>query len=187
MQNLDPSDAQYVYRFACGLNPRAGRRIISYLKSSCDNKVAVLCILEQEGTETFEIVDAVQSLCSKTLHFKENSDRILQRSTLQVLQIASRNSIPISVVMMSDCFSQVDPVNWNLELKSRMAIPVLETLKILVLHENGREMTDKETTDILHYSYRCENLEVLRFEYCVLPQSVHGEILRSRDVEACTR
>lgn len=183
LQNLDPSDSHYVYRFACGLNPSAGRRIISYLRRTCDKKFTVLCILEQEGTETVEIVDAVKSLCSKTLHFKENSERILQRSTLQVLQIASRNLIPISVVMLSDCFSKVDPVYWNIELKSSLAIPVLKTLKVLVLHETGREMNEEETTNILHYSYLCEKLEVLRFEYCVLPQSIHGEILRSRDVE----
>ncbi|PIK47979.1 hypothetical protein BSL78_15187 [Apostichopus japonicus] len=55
LQNLDPFDLQYLYRFACGLNKIAGEKIIQYLQQKKESKkFAILCMLEQEDkTDSF--------------------------------------------------------------------------------------------------------------------------------------
>ncbi|KAJ8048859.1 Protein NLRC5 [Holothuria leucospilota] len=176
LQNLDPSDVQYVFRFACGLNPSAGGKIINYLKNiDGSDKFAVLCILEQEG-KVDQILKTVRALCSETVQLEGISDQLFQRSAIQLLEIASNNSIllsegsdnknnieiPISVLFLLNCFRRVILPDGKLQLTSNVAIPVLVTLKVLVIHENGEEITEEQTAQILHYSSRCTSLEVVR-------------------------
>ncbi|PIK59652.1 putative NLR family CARD domain-containing protein 4 [Apostichopus japonicus] len=92
---MDPFDLQYVFRFACGLNSGAGSSIIEYLKSKKGgDKFAILCILEQSGK--FDgITETVKELCSKRLTIGRDDTKLLQRSTIQLLQIASSHDVSI--------------------------------------------------------------------------------------------
>ncbi|KAJ8019254.1 hypothetical protein HOLleu_42264 [Holothuria leucospilota] len=89
LRYMDPLDLQYCYRFACGLNPDAAGRIINHVKETeGGNKFAVLCILEKGG-RVEDILDTVKGLCSRGIPFKNNDNKLLQRSTIQLLEIAS--------------------------------------------------------------------------------------------------
>ncbi|PIK54346.1 hypothetical protein BSL78_08754 [Apostichopus japonicus] len=96
---MDPFDLQYVFRFACGLNSTAGKKIIEYLKSKKDgDKFAILCILEQSGNVE-GIVDTVKELCSERITISEEHSKLLQRSTIQLLQIASSHEPPRYLIL----------------------------------------------------------------------------------------
>lgn len=178
---LDPCDLQYVYRFACGLNPIAAEKIISYLSTRKDTvKFAVLCILENSGNVEHALQN-VKSLCSKRIDIEDNHHMLLQRSTIQLLEIASANEISISLLYLSNCCSKVDSSEWSIQLKSNLSVPVLRPLKVLVIEEEGEEIPD--ITGFIQYSERCPELEILKFLYCMLPQSVQTgsfSVLRSR-------
>ncbi|PIK52002.1 putative NLR family CARD domain-containing protein 4 [Apostichopus japonicus] len=89
---LDPFDLQYLFRFACGLDPNAGKKLINHLKSlPGGDKFAILCILEQTG-DVNDIMDSVKELCSVSLD-SETHSALLQRSTTQLLEIASKNNV----------------------------------------------------------------------------------------------
>ncbi|PIK62358.1 hypothetical protein BSL78_00676 [Apostichopus japonicus] len=90
--NMDPFDLQYVFRFACGLNSTAGKKIIEYLKSKKDGTFAILCIFEQSGNVE-GIVDTVKELCSSQVIISKEHSKLLQRSTIQLLQIASSHEL----------------------------------------------------------------------------------------------
>ena len=93
LDKLDPFDVQYVYRFACGLNAAAGDKIINYLKNRKDcDKFAILCILEQNEGEG-DIEETISALCSRRLQIHENESKLLQRSTIQLLEIASSHGV----------------------------------------------------------------------------------------------
>ncbi|PIK54579.1 hypothetical protein BSL78_08510 [Apostichopus japonicus] len=88
--------SRYVFRFACGLNSTAGKKIIEYLKSKKDgDKFAILCILEQSGNVE-GIVDTVKELCSRRVKISKEHSKLLQRSTIQLLQIASSHEVSIT-------------------------------------------------------------------------------------------
>ncbi|PIK36368.1 hypothetical protein BSL78_26802 [Apostichopus japonicus] len=90
LDEVDPFNLQYLYRFTCGISSAVGKRIIEYLKSRRNgDKFAILCILEQTG-EVDGIKDTVRDLCSKQVDIKDGDSKLLQRSTIQLLEIASR-------------------------------------------------------------------------------------------------
>ncbi|PIK36843.1 putative NLR family CARD domain-containing protein 4, partial [Apostichopus japonicus] len=90
--NLDPIDLQYLYRFACGLNKIAGEKIIQYLQQKEESKkFAILCMLEQED-KTERFLKSVSDLVStKVTYICIDDSKLLQRSTLQILDVASKN------------------------------------------------------------------------------------------------
>ncbi|KAJ8050541.1 NLR family CARD domain-containing protein 4 [Holothuria leucospilota] len=184
---LDPFDCQYVYRFACGLNANASGKIIEHLKNTENaHHFAVLCILEKEG-KIESILHSVRDLCSFEVEISNEHTLLLQRSTLQLLDVASSNHISISCVYLCNCYSTVDLRDGNhLQLKSNFSIPVLTTLKKLMIREDDREITSEEFAGILQYSSKSTALEELRFDGLLLLPSAQAEsvsVLRSRNVK----
>ncbi|KAJ8049070.1 NACHT, LRR and PYD domains-containing protein 1b allele 2 [Holothuria leucospilota] len=107
LKNLDPFDLQYVFRFACGLNPNASDKIIEHLKNTENaHHFAVLCILEKEG-KIDSILHSVRDLCSSTVEISDKHTLILQRSAIQLLHVATQNQVSISCVYLNKCYSIV--------------------------------------------------------------------------------
>ncbi|PIK33929.1 hypothetical protein BSL78_29252, partial [Apostichopus japonicus] len=89
---INPFELQYVYRFVCGLDKIAAEKVIQYLQSKDDGKkFAVLCMLEQEEkTENF--IKRVSDLVSSGVTtIGKDESKLLQRSTLQILGVASKH------------------------------------------------------------------------------------------------
>ncbi|KAJ8043883.1 Protein NLRC5 [Holothuria leucospilota] len=188
LKEFDPFDLQYLFRFTCGLNADAAQKIITYLKGEkTTQKLAVLCVLEQEG-DIQRILGSLKDLCSNKVQIGGSDTKLLQRSTIDLLKIASDNSVIfISCVYLHNCYITVDLRGRNdLLLKSTLSIPVLTTLEMLWIDERGREVTEEEFSGILLYSSKCLALKDLRFRFCLLPQSVQAEsvsVPRSRNVK----
>ncbi|KAJ8048810.1 NLR family CARD domain-containing protein 4 [Holothuria leucospilota] len=159
---LDPIDLQYLYLFACGLNAEAARNIIEYLENRNDaDNFIIVCILEQDGINE-HVLKGVKNLCVRQINVYKSHSLLLQRSTIQLLHIASINEICISSVRLIDSFSRVVQSDGIcIQLKSTFSIPVLITLKKLTIEERCREITEEEMADILRYSSMCLELEEL--------------------------
>lgn len=96
LEGLNPFDIQYVFRFACGLNPEAAEKIIAYVNNLEDGeKFTILCFLEQTGRiET--VLDTIRKICGNDVIFSGSDSKLLQRSTVQLLEMASSNDVSIS-------------------------------------------------------------------------------------------
>ncbi|PIK42680.1 hypothetical protein BSL78_20463 [Apostichopus japonicus] len=96
LQNLNPFDLQYLYRFACGLNKIAGEKIIQYLQQNKESKkFAILCMLEHED-KTDRFIKTVSDLVSsEKTYIRREDSKLLQRSTLQILDVASKNQVSL--------------------------------------------------------------------------------------------
>ncbi|PIK51569.1 hypothetical protein BSL78_11531 [Apostichopus japonicus] len=174
--NLDLFNLQYVYRFACGINSDAADLIIKYLNTLKDGeKLAILCLLEKSGTVD-NIKETVRQLCVDTIYISSEHSRLLQRSTMQLIDIAFRVQIPIKCIDLEKCVDSVDPSKRKLTLSSGLKLQSLKMVKELKITERGRELTYDEVTDIFEYSVICEGLEQLTFECCLLPEN-SGECL----------
>ncbi|XP_071851534.1 uncharacterized protein [Apostichopus japonicus] len=91
LDKIDPFDLQYLYRFSCGIDAIAGSKIIEYLKGREDgDKFAILCILEQAGEIDDDIKKSVREICSNRIVFSDSHSKLLQRSSIQLLGIASK-------------------------------------------------------------------------------------------------
>ncbi|XP_071855459.1 NLR family CARD domain-containing protein 4-like isoform X2 [Apostichopus japonicus] len=187
LDKVDPFNLQYLYRFTCGISPVVGKRIIEYLKSRKDGgKFAILCILEQTG-EVEGIKDTVRDLCSSLVRINGYShSRLLQRSTIQLLEIGARYDIPISCVYLGGCSPRVDESGLNLILESGLSLSILSSLQKLEIRDN-RTLTNEELATILSYSSQCTSLKELQFNYYDLPDTIPvGSIpssLKSRNVK----
>ncbi|XP_071851529.1 NLR family CARD domain-containing protein 4-like [Apostichopus japonicus] len=160
--NMDPFDLQYVFRFACGLSRKAARNIIEYLKKQKDcDKFAILCILEQNG-DIEEIRKTVTELCSKEVIINRDDSNLLQRSTVQLLQIASSHDIPISDLRLEWSFSKVD--NNTIILRSGIALPSLSSLEELCVNAgtDKPELTEEDIVGLLNYALPSEKFRKLR-------------------------
>ncbi|XP_071855449.1 NLR family CARD domain-containing protein 4-like [Apostichopus japonicus] len=187
LDKVDPFNLQYLYRFTCGISSAVGKRIIEYLKSREDGgKFAILCILEQTG-EVDGIKDTVRDLCSNRVEIWNRYSKLLQRSTIQLLEIASRFDIPISCVVLDSCSPRVDESGLNLILKSGLSLSILSSLQELWIGDRKRRLTNEEFAAILSYSSQCTSLKELRFYKYILPDTIPvGSIpssLKSRNVK----
>ncbi|XP_071851081.1 uncharacterized protein [Apostichopus japonicus] len=173
---MDPFDLQYVFRFACGLRSTAARNIIEYLKKRADcDKFAILCILEQNG-DIEDIRKTVTKLCSKEVIISYDDSKLLQRSTVQLLQIASSHDIPISGLQLQWSFSKVD--NNTIILPSGIALPSLSSLVKLCVNADinyKSELTEEDIVGLLNYVLPSEKFRKLWFLNCTLPTSIRPE------------
>ncbi|KAJ8043728.1 Protein NLRC5 [Holothuria leucospilota] len=103
-EGIDPFDLQYVYRIACGLNPAAADKIIQYLHSiEGGDKFAILCILEQTG-DMEKIKETIRQICFEGVIISSYDSLLLQRSTMQLLEIAARYEVCICLQKFFCCF-----------------------------------------------------------------------------------
>ncbi|XP_071850906.1 uncharacterized protein [Apostichopus japonicus] len=188
LKKLDPFDLQYLYRFACGLNKTAGEKIIRYLQQKEDStKFAILCMLEQDD-KTERFLQSVSYLVStEETYINEDDSKLLQRSTIQILDVASKNQIPISCVYLGLCSPRVDESGSNLILESGISLSILSSLQKLWIWDIERRLTNEELAAILSYSSQCTSLKELKFRWYDLPDAIPiGSIpssLKSRNVK----
>ncbi|PIK36141.1 hypothetical protein BSL78_27030 [Apostichopus japonicus] len=200
---LDPFDLQYLFRFACGLDPDAGKKLINHLKSlPGGDTFAILCILEQTG-DVSEIMDSVKDLCSRDVKIKRGDSALLQRSTTQLLEIASKNDIPISCLHLD--YSSIKFEGDTIILHSGIPLPKLPTLEKMHIagsnakdddtetftgilsHENQyrrhgdaqsanqETLTEMDILNLFRYGMKCRGIKELMFGQLQLPASVSPE------------
>ncbi|XP_071843125.1 uncharacterized protein [Apostichopus japonicus] len=170
MSRLDPFNLQYVYRFACGLNPEVAPRIIKYLQSLKDgDKFAILCLLETTD-EIEKIKENVQELCVETVLLSKDSSKLLQRSTLQLIDIACKLEIQTKCLHLEDCVHHADTTGGIIHLTSGLQISKLAYIKCLKITEIGREFSTEETRNMLKYILCCRDLQKVELECCWLPE-----------------
>ncbi|WP_411026894.1 hypothetical protein, partial [Salmonella sp. s55044] len=127
LQNLDPFDLQYVYRFSCGINNAVAEKIITYLKESNDGqKFAILCFLEQEGN-TGHLLQTITDLVAARIVITNEDSKLLQRSTVQIMVLASKKKIPISCLVLDQSFERVE--NGDIILQSGLVLTSLLSLE----------------------------------------------------------
>ncbi|PIK41129.1 putative NLR family CARD domain-containing protein 4 [Apostichopus japonicus] len=179
LQNLDPFDLQYVYRFACGLDKIAAGKIIQYLQNEIEGKkFAILCMLEQED-KTDRFIKTVSDLVSSSVTtINKDESKLLQRSTIQILDVASKKQVPISCLVLDKSLS--DASDEGISLESGFHIPVLSTIKkIEIRSEKGTELTNDQMLGVVSYAQQCHKLTKLIFIDCLLPLSFSKKLLSS--------
>ncbi|XP_071811007.1 uncharacterized protein [Apostichopus japonicus] len=177
LEDLDPFTFQYLYRFACGLNHACAKHILDYLSHvECGDVFVMLCLLEQRG-KVDGIKDNLREICSRTLQMRNQDTRVMQRSVLQLINIAAREKIPVSSLYLFESFQSVDVVTSHIVLKSQLRIPILENVEQLWFEQNGHEMTEIELDGILSFIAKCKKLKTVRFNYSLLPVGFHRRAL----------
>ncbi|PIK45555.1 hypothetical protein BSL78_17594 [Apostichopus japonicus] len=172
LESLEPNKFHYIYRFACGISQTAAKTIIPYLQDMKGrDRFAMLCILEQSG-KVDDIIDNVKNLCTREIHISYQDSRLLQRSIVQIMVIASTRNIPIASLWLEDCFHDVHISHEEIVLKSTISLPVMKCLKELCIDEREIEMNQEEIDKIFDYANKCSSLQTLKFRYCLLPQSI---------------
>ncbi|XP_071820701.1 uncharacterized protein [Apostichopus japonicus] len=187
LNSINPLDLQYVYRFACGLNKSAADIIIKHLQKTEEGRqFSILCMLEQEE-KSDQFQQSVKDLVSSDIIITSMEAKLLQRSTIQVLEVASAKQIPISCVYLYFCSPRVDESGLNLILQSGLSLSILSSLQKLLIFDNNRRLTNEELAAILSYSSQCTSLKELRFLGYDLPEAIPvGSIpssLKSRNVK----
>lgn len=116
----------------------------------------------------------------------DNDSVLLQKSAAELTKFASDRKIPIDWVRLTDSLN-VDSMGSLCVKPSNLPLPVMNTLKWLEIVEYGRELTEEEADSILQYSALCLKLNVLLFDWCILPRYIKVtesmSVLNSRNVQ----
>ncbi|XP_071851920.1 uncharacterized protein [Apostichopus japonicus] len=191
-KKINPVDLQFVFRFACGLNKKASSRIIKYLKGMKDGQsFASLCFFEQVG-EPDDVVAIVKDLLTGGVTIGSTDSRLLQRSTIQILDIAAKSDIPITSVCLDKSFKEIEEDVIVLHSGRRLnQLLTVEKIHIETEQVNvdPRILTEEDVTKIFRYGLRSQHLKELSFAGCTLPLSFPSESLHigmsSRDIKVC--
>ncbi|PIK35495.1 hypothetical protein BSL78_27680 [Apostichopus japonicus] len=133
---------------------------------------AILCIMERAGEIDDDIKKNVREICSDVLIIRDNDNKLIQRSTVQVLDIASKCDIQIDDLYMVETFSKADKD--NIVLRSGLSLGNLSTvIKIGVTTEEGRKLTEEDVIGLLLYAEQSKGLRELWFRNCPLPETIH--------------
>ncbi|PIK40115.1 hypothetical protein BSL78_23038 [Apostichopus japonicus] len=164
LKDINPVDLQFVFRFACGINKKAASRIINYLKGMEDGQsFASLCFIEQVD-KADEVVAMVKDLCTGDVTISSTDSKLLQRSTIQILDIAAKGDIPITSLYLNKSFKECEEgvfvLHSGLRLNRLLTVEKIhiETEKV---NDEPRILTEEEVTMILRYGLRSEHLKEL--------------------------
>ncbi|PIK52552.1 hypothetical protein BSL78_10542 [Apostichopus japonicus] len=139
-----------ISRFACGLNKKASSRIIKYLKGMKDGQsFASLCFFEQVG-EPDDVVAIVKDLLTGGVTIGSTDSRLLQRSTIQILDIAAKSDIPITSVCLDKSFKEFEEDVIVLHSGHSNQLLTVEKIHIETeqVNEEPRILTRKNVQDI---------------------------------------
>ncbi|KAJ8031884.1 NLR family CARD domain-containing protein 4 [Holothuria leucospilota] len=183
LRTFDPYDLQYVYRFACGLNKKVAKLIIEYLMTRYDsNKFAILCILEHTGSFD-DIQEVIHRLCNEGVIISETDTQLLQRSTIQLLEIASRIEVVVKYVKFHNSISSVDNSSRNIILRSGLSFSKNIRVEAIAIDLDNRDMTAKELEDLLLFSSSCRGLGLLSLDCCLPPRFLDFSTFESNLIE----
>ncbi|XP_071832238.1 uncharacterized protein [Apostichopus japonicus] len=206
-ERVNPLDLQFVFRFACGLNTKASQRIIEYLRKIDDGQsFASLCFFEQMGSEE-DIIDTAKQMCSDGMVIGCSDSRLLQRSNIQILDIASKGQIPVTYLQLKDSFRKIDGSNIilssGLDLPCPLSVATMSIIRtsddlenVRVRNEEHSFQNEQESEDVtvsqdtvtklLQYGLKSRALKELTFEGHMLPLSFPPESipdLQSKDIK----
>ncbi|XP_071851451.1 uncharacterized protein [Apostichopus japonicus] len=193
-EKINPVDLQFVFRFACGLNKKAFSRIINYLKGIEDGQsFAIVCFPEQVSEPDDEVA-IVKDLLTGGVTIRSTDSRFLQRSTIQILDIAAKSNIPITSVCLNKSFKECGEdaivLHSGLRLNQLLTVEMIhiETERV---NKEPRILTEEDVTMIFRYGLRSEHLKDLSFDNCLLPPSFASESIpaemKSRDIKVSWR
>ncbi|KAJ8043008.1 hypothetical protein HOLleu_09920 [Holothuria leucospilota] len=179
LRNLHPVDVQYLYRFSCGLNPDSAEKIINYLAEiEGVDKFAILCIFEKTGSIE-NIKQTISQLCSDGLIISDHDSLLLQRSSMQLLEISAKSKIPVKLLQLHNCFESVDFSISTLNTTSGLAMPSWILVEQLGLRMFNKRTSYDEYVDILKFSAKCPSLSLLGFYGSPPPESFKDESIPS--------
>ncbi|PIK62863.1 hypothetical protein BSL78_00197 [Apostichopus japonicus] len=117
-------------------------------------------MLEQTN-KTDRFLKTVSDLVSSSVTtINKDESKLMQRSTLQILDVASKNQVPISCLVLDKGLAEAN--DDGISLESGFHIPVLSTIKKLEIRlEKGTELTQEETLGVFSYAQECHNLKNL--------------------------
>ncbi|PIK43972.1 hypothetical protein BSL78_19175 [Apostichopus japonicus] len=179
---------KYLYRFACGLKNIAGEKIIQYLQQKKESeKFAILCMLEQEDKTDRFIKTVSELVSSEETYIRREDSKLLQRSTLLILDVASKNQIPISHLYLLWSFSGFD--DKDIRLESGLSLSSLTSVEKISINKGrqNQEFTEEDMIGLLNYGIKSPKFKYLVLHNCELPSSIKPDIIpeeaRSRNIK----
>ncbi|PIK58749.1 hypothetical protein BSL78_04321 [Apostichopus japonicus] len=175
LKEINPSDHQFLFRFACGLNQKASENIIKYIKKrEGGDYFAAVCSIEQVN-EIDYVVDLVKTFCSDGMVIKTTDGTLQQKSQIQLLSIASTSKIPVPVLKVEGPCASFR--HGKVILQSGVLLPGFSSVEQILIKGKRKAFTEEEVIALLRYGQQCHGLTELRFEDCSLPQTFNNNQL----------
>ncbi|KAJ8032691.1 hypothetical protein HOLleu_26282 [Holothuria leucospilota] len=195
LERLDPNDAHFVFRFACGLSPESAPNIIKYLATSNDNDSLTMSCIAEWGGDLDEISNTINHFSSRGICITGLDRPLIQTVSVQILKYAADHKV-ITVKQMElwHCLSEVQSTaepSLSLacslrENDANVSLPVVTSLRKLVIRGDTSMKHETGPQKILQYSSMCRGLTEVCFICCMLPRSINPttsmSVLKSRKV-----
>lgn len=101
---------------------------------------------------------------------------LLQRSSLHLLELATKNHIVIHLVKLHNCLRPMRPAEkCALNIAPGLALTSDIACDWLQISQTNEEMTEEQANQILDFSSNCPSLRQLSIVGCVIPISFNNE------------
>ncbi|PIK58845.1 hypothetical protein BSL78_04247 [Apostichopus japonicus] len=128
----------------------------------------------------------------ENVEIHQNDSRLLQRSTLQILEFASKKEIPINCLNLNKSFKECEES--NIVLHSGLTLTYLSTLENMQIdmekdgeRQEPKSLSEEEIKAIFKYVIRSRTFKKLSFEGCLLPITLSSDSIpadmQSRDIK----
>ncbi|KAJ8048159.1 NLR family CARD domain-containing protein 4 [Holothuria leucospilota] len=170
LKNLNPRHVEYMFRFACGLNVDAGRKVILHLVLTGHPWQTLLMFITEWGGSLDSVLDILPIIGKNSIVLNGDDCVPFQERTIECLNLLSkRKVIPLAMLELQNCLDLSSLSTGNISLESGLSLPVTETLTLLIL-DFGVMMSKEEVGGILKYATKCKRLKKMTFGYCLLPR-----------------
>lgn len=183
LEDISPVRFPNVFRFCCGLEPSKAEEIISYLKQYAGGEKFVrLCSLEQHGSFLDACKESFIDLCSSGVTLNIDDSRLLQRSMMEIVEIASIHEIPVSELRLTNCldFSRLYDERLFLLSGEGLSSQGVKNVKVIQLTEKFRRLDHQQIEKIMKFATKCFQLTKLKFSHCLPPWTIAMETQRTQ-------
>ncbi|KAJ8034781.1 hypothetical protein HOLleu_21764 [Holothuria leucospilota] len=155
---INPADLHHILRFTCALYPPSCHIIIKHLLSYRTEEGDVpeyimncvfLCLAEYNGDFNPNVLQVLSEICTENIMIHCDDSRLLQRSKVMLLEVASSHGIRIRQLLLVDLV--VSAKEDVLQLNSGIMMIVLETLEMIELSRWDQTLKEDDYSNILKF------------------------------------
>ncbi|KAJ8050846.1 hypothetical protein HOLleu_04203 [Holothuria leucospilota] len=183
LQDISPVKFPNVFRFCCGLQPSNAGEIIDHIKQYAGGeRFALLCSVEKHGRFDNAIKESVIDLCSQDVTFSIDDSRLMQRSMMEIVELALLLEIPVSRLSLINCLDFSHLYEERLFLLSGEALSShrLQNVKAIQITEKVRRLDHQQTEKIMKFATKCCQLTTLIFLDCLPPWTTTTKAQRTQ-------
>ncbi|KAJ8035461.1 Nucleotide-binding oligomerization domain-containing protein 2 [Holothuria leucospilota] len=176
---IDALTSEYVFIFACGINSKVVRAVVSYLLKLDDiypypiSDCICNCLAEISSEQLDAFSDLLAVLCKKEhgMELRFTDRRYLTSAKVSLLQACEKLKIPVNILRLTNAVTQIDGGYLHFGSEFKVRVPKLRTCLITDFEQ---ELNENQVLSLLTAAPELEELTIFSYSK---PRRIKNEII----------